>query len=103
MSWLSRVAKLLPWLDSLRADIVFGRRHLAKHYVASIAAVLSLGLALGACLSAFRLIDAMLLRPLPVAGAERLRIAALSGVDPGGHFRIGESFEYPCSFACARH
>jgi predicted permease len=95
MSLMPRVTRLLPLLDSLRADIVFGRRHLAKHYVASTAAVLSLGLALGACLSAFRLIDAMLLRPLPVAGAAHLHVVAVSGVDPGGHFRIGESFAYP--------
>jgi putative ABC transport system permease protein len=91
----SRDVRLLPWLDALRADVVFGWRQLAKHAVTSTAAILSLALALGACFSAFRLIDAMLLRPLPVAGAERLRIIARRGIDPGGHFRIGESLEYP--------
>ncbi len=34
--------------------------------------MLSLALAIGACTSAFRLIDALLLRPLPVAHPERL-------------------------------
>ena len=68
----SRDIRVLPWLDSLRADTVFGWRHLRKHKVASAAAILSLGLATGACTSAFRLIDALLLRPLPVAGAARL-------------------------------
>ncbi len=60
------------WLDSLRADAVFGWRQLVKKKVTSLAAVLSLALAIGACTSAFRLIDALLLRPLPVAHPERL-------------------------------
>jgi putative ABC transport system permease protein len=34
--------------------------------------MLSLALAIGACTSAFRLIDAILLRPLPVAAPEQL-------------------------------
>ena len=37
-----------------------------------VAAILSLALGIGACTSAFRLIDALLLRPLPVAHPERL-------------------------------
>jgi predicted permease len=40
--------------------------------VTSAAAILSLALAIGACTSAFRLIDALLLRPLPVADPGRL-------------------------------
>src|SRR5215472_6355484 len=91
----SRDVRLLPWLDALRADVTFGWRQLKKHPATSTAAILSLALAMGACTSAFRLIDAMLLRPLPVAGADKLRIVARQGVDPGGHFGIGDSFEYP--------
>jgi putative ABC transport system permease protein len=68
----SRDIRLLSWLDSLRADAVFGWRQIVKKKVTSAAAILSLALAVGACTSAFRLIDALLLRPLPVAGAERL-------------------------------
>ena len=68
----SRDIRLIPWLDSLRADVIFGWRQIMKRKVSSAAAILSLALAIGACTSAFRLIDAMLLRPLPVAGAERL-------------------------------
>ena len=37
-----RDQKLLPWLDSLRADAVFGWRRLVKHKVTSAAAILSL-------------------------------------------------------------
>ena len=65
----SRDIRLVAWLDSLRADAVFGWRQLKKRKVTSAAAILSLALAIGACTSAFRLIDALLLRPLPVANA----------------------------------
>jgi predicted permease len=90
-----RDARALPWLESLYADIVFGWRQLNKHKVASAAAILSLGLATGACTSAFRLIDALLLRPMPVAEPERLYAMFTLGYDPGGNLRMGESNEYP--------
>ncbi len=90
-----RDIKLLPWLDSVRADAVFGWGQLKKRKAASGAAILSLGLAIGACTSAFRLIDALLLRPLPVANADRLYVVARQGIDPAGNYRISESSEYP--------
>lgn len=65
-----------PWLDSLLADARFGFRQLRKNRSLSIAAILSLGLAMGACMAAFRLIDAVMLRPLPVS-------------DPGGLYMVG--------------
>jgi predicted permease len=68
----SRDVRLVPWLDSLRADISFGWRQLLKSKVTSAAAILSLGLAAGAGVSAFRLADAVLLRPLPIDRPERL-------------------------------
>jgi predicted permease len=68
----SRDIRLMPWLDSLRADAVFGCRQLMKRKVTSAAAILSLALAIGSCTSAFRLIDALLLRPLPVKNPEQL-------------------------------
>ena len=37
----SRDVRLLPWLDSLRADAVFGWRQLRKNQVTSAAAILS--------------------------------------------------------------
>jgi predicted permease len=68
----SRDVRLIAWLDSVRADAIFGWRQLSKRKVTSAAAILSLGLGIGACVSAFRLIDALLLRPLPVASPQRL-------------------------------
>jgi len=92
----SRDIRLLPWLDSLRSDAVFGRRQLMKTKVTSSAAILSLALAIGACTSAFRIVDALLLRPLPVAGAERLYSVAFqspSAVD--ATIQTYDSCSYP--------
>src|ERR1022692_728249 len=80
----SRDIRLAPWLDSLRADAVFGWRQLMKRKVSSAAAVLSLGLAIGSCTSAFRLIDALLLRSLPVAEPEHLYALCREGIDVDG-------------------
>jgi len=70
MFW--RRPKQSDWWDHLVQDVRFGLRQLNKRKVSSAAAILSLGLAIGACTSAFRLIDALFLRPLPIANAERL-------------------------------
>jgi hypothetical protein len=51
------------WNDSVQADAIFRLRQLLKLKAASAAAILSLGVAICACDSAFRRIDAMLLRP----------------------------------------
>lgn len=91
----SRDARILPWLDSLRADAAFGWRQLMKRKVASAAAILSLGLAIGACTSAFRLIDALLLRPLPVAHPEQLYGMAREGEYPTGKVTVFDGFAYP--------
>jgi predicted permease len=60
------------WLESLLADMNFGWRQLGRNKITSAAAVLSLALGIGSCVAAFRLIDALLWRPLPVAHADRL-------------------------------
>jgi len=87
--------RVAAWLDSLRADVRFGCRQLWKNRTASSAAILSLALAMGACVSAFRLIDAMLLRPLPVADAARLFILTYPYQDVSGKTETGDSFDYP--------
>jgi predicted permease len=86
---------MIPWLDSLRADAIFGWRQLLKRKVSTAAAVLSLALGIGACTSAFRLIDAVLLRPLPVAEPDRLYGLFRQSVDFDGNRRIDDSYEYP--------
>ncbi len=91
----SRDIKLLAWLDSLRADAVFGWRQLKKNKVTSAAAVLSLALAIGACTSAFRLIDALLLRPLPVTEPERLYALSFEKVGADGKPNTWDYCSYP--------
>src|SRR5271166_5798112 len=87
--------RLITWLDSLRADAVFGWRQLMKKKVTSIAAVLSLALAIGACTGAFRLIDALLLRPLPVAHPEQLYSLERQGIAFNGQFQTFDGWAYP--------
>lgn len=91
----SRDIRVTVWLDSLRADAVFGWRQILKNKTVSVAAILSLGLAVGACTAAFRLIDAMLLRPLPVSNPERLHFITFEQLAHDGRLRIGSSFDYP--------
>ena len=61
----------------------------------SAAAILSLALATGACTSAFRLIDALLLRPLPVSHPERLYSVAFEGAGADGRVSTYDSCSYP--------
>jgi predicted permease len=91
----SRDIRLIPWLESLRADAIFGWRQIMKKKVTSAAAILSLALAIGACTSAFRLIDAMLLRPLPVTGPEQLYDLSRQGIGPEGKPQSFDAWEYP--------
>ncbi|QOY89954.1 ADOP family duplicated permease [Paludibaculum fermentans] len=91
----SRDLRLLPWLDSLRADAVLGWRQIRKRKVASAAAILSLGLAMGACTAAFRIIDALLFRPLPVAHPEELYALQRSGFGFTGKFETDDGWAYP--------
>ena len=91
----SHDVRVIPWLESLCADFVFGWRQLNKRRAASLAAILSLGLAMGASTAAFRIIDALFLRPLPIANAQRLYVVAFRGVDVYGKPRITDNCNYP--------
>lgn len=91
----SRDARIVAWLDCLRADLVFSWRQLLKRKVTTAAAILSLALAIGACTSAFRIIDALFLRPLPVAHADSLYALARQGPDDLGVLRTFDAFAYP--------
>src|SRR5882762_3354431 len=91
----SRDIRLIAWLESLRADAIFGWRQLAKTKITSAAAIVSLALAIGACTSAFRLIDALLLRPLPVVEPEGLYILSRHGAGFNGKPGTFEDYQYP--------
>ena len=91
----SHDVRVIGWLDSLRADLVFGWRQLKRNKVTSAAAILSLALAIGACTSAFRLIDALLWRTLPVDHPERLYVLSRQGIGFDGKFGSFDSWAYP--------
>jgi putative ABC transport system permease protein len=81
---MHREERGLPFAESLEADVRFGWRQLMKRKVTTTAAVLSLGLAMGSCVAAFRLVDALFLRPLPIAHAERLYVLSRQVIDQTG-------------------
>ncbi len=70
----SRDLRLLPWLDSLRADAVFGWRQVLQTKASSAVAVLSLALGVGATTAVFSAVYGILLRPLPLPQAQQLTV-----------------------------
>jgi putative ABC transport system permease protein len=92
----SRDIRLIPWLDSLRGDTVFAWRQLKKKKVTAISAILSIGLAVGACTAAFRIVDALLFRPLPVDHPERLFVLVKElPRSSSNDQRVFDSWAYP--------
>jgi predicted permease len=95
--WLAREAsrdvKLLPWLDSVVRDARYGFRMLCKNPVVTATAIFSLALAIGACTAAYSLIDALILRSLPVRDPEGLVYLTYPSDRPG--VPDGDSFNYP--------
>src|SRR5260370_25003309 len=89
----SRDVKLLPWLDSMVRDARYGSRMLCKSPMVTATAILSLALAIGACTAAYSLIDALILRPLPVRDPEGLVYLTYPSDRPGEP--EGDSFNYP--------
>ena len=88
-------AGVVVWLDSLRADFVLAVRRLRMNKVTSGAAVLSLAFGIGACLAAFQLIDALLLRPLPIAAPDRLYALSRQEFPSNAQPTTRETWEYP--------
>ena len=76
--------RVVGWLESLLTDIRFGRRQLFRNKVTSVAPMFSLALGIGSCVAAFRLIDALLWRPLPISGASRLYVLSRNLTGPEG-------------------
>ena len=69
---LHREARSWLWLEQVRQDIRFSIRTLCNSPVFSLTAVLTLALGIGANTAIFSLIDALMLRSLPVSHPEQL-------------------------------
>jgi predicted permease len=70
----TRAIGVVEWLDSALSDARYGLRQLRKTPALVTAVVLSLAIGVGANTAIFSLIDAALLRPLPVPDPGSLRI-----------------------------
>ena len=86
---------VFTFIESLKSDALFGWRQIVKKKISSTAAILSLALAIGACTSSFRLIDALLLRPLPINAPERLYTVAFRNTGADGALSTYDSCSYP--------
>ncbi|HKR58892.1 MAG TPA: ABC transporter permease [Pyrinomonadaceae bacterium] len=82
----SRDARGVRWIEELAKDLRFGMRMLLKHKGFTIVAVLSLALGIGANTALFSVVDAVLLKTLPVAEPEAL---VLFEWQAGQAFRTG--------------
>src|ERR1043166_9186926 len=73
----------MPALDDALADIAFGFRFLRRSPTFAAVAVLSLAIGIGANIAVFTVIDALLLRRLPVRDPSELLVFARHDADTG--------------------
>lgn len=82
----ARGADIFEWLQSVVGDVRYALRALAKSPAFTVVAIASLGLGIGANTTIFSLIDALVLRTLPVAHPEKLLQVSPDSSANGGYF-----------------
>ena len=80
-----RAVRGAPWVEELVADSRYALRALRRSPVLAGAAILTLALGIGANTAIFSAVNAVLLRPLPFAAAERLYMLWEENPDRGWH------------------
>jgi len=78
---LTRAVTTLPWLESLLNDVIYGARQLRRSPAVTILAVASLAVGIGANTAVFSIVDALVLRSLPVPAPDRLAALSLGDQD----------------------
>jgi putative ABC transport system permease protein len=96
----SRAAWKPCWQDQVRQDLRYALRTLRKNRGFAAVAVLTLSLGIGANTAIFTLIDALLLRSLPVPRAGRLLQLAMTPGD-ARESQLSDSLSYPVVRALA--
>ncbi len=90
----TRERDVLPWLESLGADVRYALRSLRASPGFAAVAILSLGLAIGANTAIFSLIDAVMLRSLPVERPGEL-VRVMTPARDGSLGEGGDNFTNP--------
>ena len=72
MTEYSRDAWIIGWIETLNRDVRYACRSFARHPGFTLVALLTLALGIGANTAIFRLVDAVMLRSLPVNNPDQL-------------------------------
>jgi len=88
----TRAMGIIEWLESALRDARYGLRQLRRTPALAVAVVLSLAVGLGANTAIFSLVDAAILKPLPVSNPDSLVIVEWTneGFPPGSENHNGE-------------
>jgi len=81
----TRAVGIVAWIESCAQDVRYGWRQMRRAPVLTLAVLLSLTIGIGANTAIFSLLDAAILKPLPVPDAKQLRILEWTndGYPPG--------------------
>jgi predicted permease len=91
----SRETRLFAALETTFQDLRYAWRGMRKSPAFAITAILSLALAIGANTAIYSIVDAALLRPLPVPEPDRLFTLSTPWIDEPDRTGENETFSYP--------